>query len=182
MIIAYHAIFTTYGTWLPNDPRGSFSKNVYNAELKALGEVKYGRQSPQPDRKIVRRFHAAANARLSRKPYYINNQTRPAIAGGFGDVVDRLRLTVHACAIMNNHVHLLVIRTRHQIEYLVNQFKGAATIVLKRKQTPWTRGGWNVFINDEESLVAAAKYIEANPPAAGLAPQRWDFVTPLRDC
>jgi hypothetical protein len=29
MVIAYHAIFTTYGAWLPNDPRGSYSKDVY---------------------------------------------------------------------------------------------------------------------------------------------------------
>ena len=35
MIIAYHAIFTTYGTWLPNDPRGSYSKEIYNEELLA---------------------------------------------------------------------------------------------------------------------------------------------------
>ena len=37
MVIAYHAIRTTYGTWLPNDPRGSYSKAVYNAELASLG-------------------------------------------------------------------------------------------------------------------------------------------------
>jgi len=37
MVIAYHAIRTTYGTWLPNDPRGSYSKAVYNAEPAALG-------------------------------------------------------------------------------------------------------------------------------------------------
>jgi len=26
MVIAYHAIFSTYGFWLPNDPRGSWSE------------------------------------------------------------------------------------------------------------------------------------------------------------
>ena len=49
MIIAYHAIFTTYGTWLPNDPRGSYSENVYNAELAELGAIHYGRQELRPD-------------------------------------------------------------------------------------------------------------------------------------
>jgi len=43
MIIAYHAIFTTYGAWLPNDPRGSYSKEIYNEQLRALGRIKYGR-------------------------------------------------------------------------------------------------------------------------------------------
>jgi hypothetical protein len=48
MIIAYHAIFTTYGTWLPNDPRGSYSKEIYNAPLRMLGPIKYERQNPTP--------------------------------------------------------------------------------------------------------------------------------------
>jgi hypothetical protein len=47
MIIAYHAIFTTYGTWLPNDPRGSYSKEIYNENLRMLGMIKYGRQNPK---------------------------------------------------------------------------------------------------------------------------------------
>ena len=108
MIIAYHAIFTTYGTWLPNDPRGSYSKEVYNAELSALGEIKYGRQSPQPNRRAIRRFHTAARPRLARKPHYIDDTARPIVAGAFGRVVERLDLPVRACAIMNDHVHLLV--------------------------------------------------------------------------
>jgi len=60
MVIAYHAIFTTYGTWLPNDPRGSFSKGIYNDELRTLGNIKYGRQNPQPPRMRLIRFWTQA--------------------------------------------------------------------------------------------------------------------------
>ncbi len=179
MIIAYHAIFTTYGTWLPNDPRGSYSKAIYSAELAELGWVRYGRQSPQPDRQTLRHFRTAAVPRLSRPPYYLANSTRSIVADGFAEVARRLRLTVPACTIMNDHVHLLVFRSKHRIEYLINQFKGGATTALKLRKTPWTRNGWKVFINDEEILYAAAKYVEANPEAAGLKPQQWSFVTPL---
>lgn len=80
---------------------------------------------------------------------------------------------------MNDHVHFLVWRSTYRIEYLINQFKGAATAALKLDKTPWTKGGWKVFIDDEDALYAAAKYIEANPAAAGLKAQHWDFVTPL---
>lgn len=179
MIIAYHAIFTTYGTWLPNDPRGSYSKAIYNAELAELGRIQYGRQNPQPGRQSMRRFRTAAVRRLSRPPCYISDATRPIIADAFREVTKRLNLTVSACAIMNDHVHLLVLRSKHRIEYLINQFKGGATAALKLKKTPWTKGGWKVFINDEDALYAAAEYIEANPDAAGLTAQRWEFVTPL---
>ena len=67
---------------------------------------------------------------------------------------------------MNDHVHIVVLRSKYRIEYLVNQLKGAATAALKLKRTPWTRGCWKVFINDD-------------PPVAGLPPQHWGFVTPL---
>ena len=179
MIIAYHAIFTTYGTWLPNDPRGSYSKEIYKAELAELGEIQYGRQAPQPGRRTVRRFRTAATPRLSRPPYYVTNATRPIIASGFASVVERLKLTVPACSIMNDHVHLLVLRSKYRIEYLVNQFKGAATSALELTRTPWTRSFWKVFIDDDEVLRVAALYVDANPAAAGLKPQQWDFVTPL---
>ncbi|MFH1264098.1 MAG: transposase, partial [Planctomycetota bacterium] len=179
MIIAYHSVFTTYGTWLPNDPRGSYSKEIYKAELAELGEIKYGRQTPQPGRKVVRRFRTAATLRLSRPPYYIKGSTRPVVAAAFATVVARLKLSVPACSIMNDHVHLLVLRSKYRIEYVVNQFKGAATSVLELKRTPWTRRSWNVFLNDEAALRAAAAYVEANPVAAGLKRQVWDFVTPL---
>jgi hypothetical protein len=179
MVIGYHAIFTTYGTWLPNDPRGSYSKEIYNGELAALGAIKYGRQYPQPGREVMRRFRIAAVPRLSRPPYYLADATRPIVAAAFDRVAGRLRLAVAACAIMNDHVHLLVLRSKYRIEYLVNQLKGAATHDLGLQRTPWTRKAWKVFLDDEEALWAAAEYVDANPPAAGLAPQRWEFVTPL---
>ncbi len=179
MIIAYHAIFTTDGTWLPNDPRGSFSEKIYNAELKMLGEIKYGRQDTQPPGETLKRFWTAAAPRLSRRPYFINDSTRPIVAEGFTQVVERLNLTVHACAIMNDHAHILVLRSGYRIEYLVNQFKGAATRALGLKVTPWTQGCWKVFINDEETLRAAAEYTKTNPVKVGLPPQNWSFVTRL---
>jgi len=180
-VIAYHAIFTTYGTWLPNDPRGSFSKHVYNEELAALGEIKYGRQYPQPSAPTLRRFRIAAIPRLKRPPCYINHDTRPVIAGAFGEVVSRLQLVVHACAIMTNHVHVVVRRvTKHRIEYIVGQLKSAATRALQLKHTPWSRGpGWRVFIDDEDVVPWAVRYVEQNPITAGMKPQTFDFVTPL---
>ena len=80
MIIAYHAIFTTYGTWLPDDPRGSYSKDVYIKQLQPLGTVKYERQNPQPAKKILRDFWAVAKQNTIRPPFFINDRTRPLVA------------------------------------------------------------------------------------------------------
>ena len=37
MVRAYHAVFTAYGFWLPNDPRGSWSDFVRSWELFRAG-------------------------------------------------------------------------------------------------------------------------------------------------
>lgn len=179
MIIAYHAIFTTYGTWLPNDPRGSYSKEIYNDQLRLLGEIKYGRQNPSPAKKDLLKFWTMAAPHLQRPPFFLNDASRTVVAGAFGYVVKRLGINVAACAIMNDHVHILVLRSKYRIEYLVNQLKGAATKALNLQQTPWTRGCWKVFINDDDAFLSAIRYIQFNPTSAGLAPQHWDFITPL---
>jgi REP element-mobilizing transposase RayT len=179
MIIAYHVIFTTYGTWLPNDPRGSYSKAIYNDQLRMLGRTKYGRQNPTPTKNVLMKFWTAPTPRLARPAFFIDDNARLIIAGRFGSTIQRLGVAVAACAIMNDHVHILVLRSKYRIEYIVNQLKGAAARALKFKQTPWSRGCWKVFIDDNETLVAAVDYIRANPILAGLGAQSWDFVTPL---
>ena len=37
MVIAYHVIYSMYGFWLPNDPRGSWSDFVGSWELFRYG-------------------------------------------------------------------------------------------------------------------------------------------------
>ena len=113
MIIAYHIIFTTYGTWLPNDPRGSYSKGVYIEQLKSLGTVKYGRQNPQPSKNILRKFWAVTKLNTTQPPFFINDKIRPLVASGFRKVVDRLNITIPACAIMNDHVHMIILRSKY---------------------------------------------------------------------
>ena len=136
MVIAYHAIITTYGTWLPNDPRGSYSKEIYNEQLRALGRIKYGRQNPVPTKNLLIRFWTAATPRLARSPFFIDDNIHPIIAAGFKKAVQRLDIKIPACAIMNDHVHVLILRSKYRIEYLVNQLKGSATLALGFKQTP----------------------------------------------
>jgi len=54
LVIAYHLIWTVYGWWLPNDPRGSGSSIVRNPAIGPLGELHHGRKVNQPaERKLV---------------------------------------------------------------------------------------------------------------------------------
>jgi len=179
MIIAYHAIFTTYGTWLPNDPRGSFSAEVYKQALRDLGAAHYGRRADQPAPKVLRHFWTQARPKLNGPPYFIDDATRPIVARAFAMTVNRLHLVVRACAIMNDHVHILLDRGAYRLEYVVGKLKGEATRLLKLARTPWARGQWKVFIEDHRTTAIVAEYINANPVRAGMAAQHWDLVTPL---
>jgi REP element-mobilizing transposase RayT len=133
------------------------------------------------------KFWTIAAPNLAQPPFFsargcltaFDEQSRAIAAGAFGKVIQRLDITVPACAIMNDHVHIVILRSKYRIEYLINQFKGAVTIALKLRHTPWTRGYWKVFIDDRDALSAAIRYVQANPVSASLSPQSWDFISPL---
>ena len=57
MVAGYHLIWTTYGFWLPNDPRGSTSSEIRVEALKELGDIHYGRKEIQPSSQQIREFH-----------------------------------------------------------------------------------------------------------------------------
>ena len=60
IVIAHHLIWTAYGWWLPNDPRGSGSKEVHANVLKELGDLHQGRKLVQPSSHEIRNFYAEA--------------------------------------------------------------------------------------------------------------------------
>ena len=60
MIIGHHLIWTAYGWWLPNDPRGSMSREIRKDALIDLGDLHYGRKRIQPANWKITRFYAEA--------------------------------------------------------------------------------------------------------------------------
>ena len=67
MVIGYHIIWTAYGWWLPNDPRGSSSHEIRCAEISGLGELHHGRRKIQPAATDIRRFYEAAQLVLKQE-------------------------------------------------------------------------------------------------------------------
>ena len=64
IVIAHHLIWSVYGSWLPNDPRGSGSDTVHNTVLAELGELHKGRKQIQPSGKVIREFYREATPLL----------------------------------------------------------------------------------------------------------------------
>ena len=185
MVVAgYHLIWTAYGCWLPNDPRGSTSKEVRNIQLQGLGELHFGRKRLQPARRVVKAFYDQAKQRLKHELLDLSDGETVAAAVAFASVIKSHRYTCYACAVMPDHVHLLIRKHRHQAEEMIDVLQDASCLSVRAcghrdsDHPVWTEGGWKGFLTTPEDFRRIIRYIEQNPVKIGRPQQHWDFVTP----
>lgn len=196
MVLASHVIFSVYGFWLPNDPRGSWSEFVGAWELFRFGgATKVDVRHSVAKRAHDRALRKAAKESLKYPPVQFTGLQARAVGRGFHDFLQRNGGTVHACAILPEHVHMVIARHRYGAEQLVTLLKGAATRQLveenlhpfaafgqpnERLPTCWARGEWKVFLDTEEDIIRSIEYVERNPLRERKRVQRWPFVTAYR--
>jgi REP element-mobilizing transposase RayT len=118
---ASHIVFGVYGFWLPNDPRGSWSEFVGACESFRF----------RPATKVETRISLAHRphdraARRAAQQALTGGQAR-AVGRGFTASARKGGATLLACAILLEHIHLVVARHRCKVDWIVNQLKGAAT-------------------------------------------------------
>jgi REP element-mobilizing transposase RayT len=194
VIHGYHVIFGTYGFWLPNDPRGSWSDFVHSWELARFGAATKSIERREVDIEQWARWRSAAERALRYPPIVLTGIQARAVGTGFGHGVRKSRFTIWACSILPEHVHLVVARHTYPIEVVTNLLKGEATKSLKREsqhpqtshadgrgKTPsmWAEGQWKVFLDSEDAIESAIRYVEENPVKEGKPAQKWSFVTPF---
>ena len=191
MIHGYHIIFGTYGFWMPNDPRGSWSDFVGAWDLFRFGPSTKG---------IERMCLSVADQRLlmmqkqslSYPPVILNSEQIGAVAKGFERFCSQGTLAVWACAIMPDHAHLVVGRSAYSAEQITRLLKGAATKALLDAGVhpqfgyaspdgtlppAWARGQWKVFLDSGTAIEGAIRYVECNPTREGRPTQSWPFVS-----
>jgi REP element-mobilizing transposase RayT len=187
-MIAYHIVFGAYGFWLPNDPRGSWSTFVGSWELFRFGKAtKTSERRSVAARSHDRRQRLAAKAVLQRPPVMLSDTQINAVATGFSQYALSENLPIYACAVMRDHVHLVVAARRFDPHKLVIQLKSAATSKLCErmihpfdgKAKAFARGEWVVYLDTPEEVCRAIRYVEQNPEKEGLPRQHWPFVTPF---
>lgn len=183
LVIAYHLVWTAYGWWLPNDPRGSFSKEIRNDIIAELGELHYGRKKVQPAGRVIREFYNEARPRLQHPLLSFDGPARQEIATSFAQVIEQERYTCYACAIMPDHVHILIRKHKHLAEDMMEKLKVASRAHLVHTNhrdadhPTWTAGGgWKVFLEHPDEVRRTSRYIEENPVKIGLPVQRSPFV------
>jgi REP-associated tyrosine transposase len=194
MVIAHHIIFGAYGFWLPNDPRGSWSRDVWAEHLRPFGPArKVSARSSVAHVDHDQKHRLAAKRCLMYPAVRFTGRQAQAVANAFGETARTLDLRVHACAIMRDHVHLVTGRHPRTAEEIAGYLKRSASRHLTanelhplahfrrqdgRVPTPWAASGWKVFLNTAEEVHRRIRYVEQNPVNAGFKPQRWSFVDP----
>ena len=194
MIHAYHVVMVTYGAWLPNDPRGSWSDFVAAWELYRFGRVPRGpvtgslSQQPQlaDQRQQIQRALKYPAVQFSGK------QAR-AVGMGFANAAAKNQITIWACSILPEHVHLILARCAKSCETMTNFLKGEATKELNHQELhplamyrengtapkPWARKHWQVYLDSEQAIEAAIAYVVDNPQKEGMPQQSWRCVSPF---
>lgn len=197
MIHGYHLILPMYGFWLPNDPRGSWSDFVWKWEL-----VRFGKATKSIDRREVMDLTEAelqqgeaAQAALKHQPVSLTGQQALSIANGFAYRAKRSNYSIWACAILPEHAHLVLARHTYKVEQMAKLLKAAATTeIIKDGLHPfaefkdsddcfphmWAESQWKVYLDSEEQIENAIRYVDENPEREGKKRQSWSFVSPFR--
>ncbi len=193
MLHGVHAILSTYGFWLPNAPRGSWSDFVRSWELAQFGKATKvnTRQSVAAATHDLRQRQAAKQC-LKYPEVFLSGPQARSVGVGFRQTVEESEYRVHACSILPQHIHLVLGPHQRDFRRIVGHFKARATQQLARDDlhplatyrekdgtipSPWARKGWLVYIFSEEHMRAAIQYTINNPLREGKPIQHWSFIT-----
>ena len=183
MVAAYHLIWTAYGWWLPNDPRGSLSKEISVRALGELGPRHYGRKDIQPKGREIREFYARAAGKLRYDLLTFSPNQCGCVAEAMGGAVRRHGYTCYAAAVMPDHVHVLIRKHRDRGETMIENLQIASRELLRERghrdeeHPVWGGPGWVVFLETPADIRRVVRYVERNPVKIGWPEQRWDWVT-----
>jgi hypothetical protein len=183
IVIAHHVMWTLYGWWLPNDLRGSTSRVIRSDLLAELGELHFGRKQVQPAGRDIRAFYEQAAAMLKHPLLPFAPAEFSVVAGAIGAAIADGNYTCYACAIMPDHVHLIIRKHRDLAEEMIEKIQALSRKRLVESgvrtlgHPTWTRGGWKVFLDHPDEVRRTIRYIEGNPDKSRLPVQRWPFVT-----
>ena len=139
--------WTTYGTWLPRDKRGSVehSHNVVGTPW----------MRPNP------RLEEAARTVMAGKPVYLAVAQTRVLLAQFHETAGHRRWVLRAAAVMSNHVHVvLAVPGDPQPETLLRDLKSYGSRALGPPAAGrwWTRSGSRRKLPDD-AAVAAVRYL-----------------------
>jgi REP element-mobilizing transposase RayT len=142
-----------------------------------MGESGFSRRGPSFDV-----FHDEAREVLQHAVLMLNDDEIHLVGDMLGEVIQERGWTCYACAVLPEHIHLLIRRHRDKAETMLNYLQDKTKQELigagRRPATHpvWGGPGWKVFQGTREDMERCIRYIEENPVKAGRPRQYWKFV------
>ena len=158
------------------------SRSVAGDLLKDLGDLHYGRKRIQPASREIRTFYNKARDRLQYPVLTFEREHVSTIACGFANQIARSAYMCYACAIMPDHVHILIRKHRDSAEMMLANLQRTSHLALREsgivdvEHPVWGGPGWKVFLDTPDDIRRTVHYIEQNPVKIRLPMQKWDFV------
>lgn len=98
-----------------------------------------------------------------------------------------MKYTCYACAIMPDHVHMLLRKHRDDAETMLDKLQATTReAIIHHSLRPadhpvWGGCGWKVYLDHPQEVWGVIRYIEDNPRKQQLPTQAWPFVTPYNN-
>jgi len=150
--LAYLITFTTYGTWMHGDKRGSVDKRHNRYGTAFLGQ-NCSRQMKE-------------YSILKNQPLELTPHLRQAVLRAIIGVCEVRKWFAHAVHVRGNHVHI-VVSADDEPDRIMRDFKSYATRAIKQRSDGnskikkfWTRHGSTKYLWTKESLVSAIGYVK----------------------
>lgn len=150
--LAYFLTWTTHGTWLHGDERGSVDKD-HNTR---------GTSFVEPDSNL----QSKARNRMGKHAVVLSPEMREIVEQAIRDHCEIRYWELHALNVRSNHVHVVVCCDEAvSPEVAMTQFKAWATRRLRecghagQASKVWTEHGSTRWINHEDGLVNAIDYV-----------------------
>ena len=157
---------TTYGTWLPGDPRGFVgavweSRSEDDADVnrhthKHLG-TEYDQQIPG--------LHKASRERMKGHPVYLSLDQAEAVLAQFRETAEYREYCLQVASVMNNHFHIVVEADANILtDAILRDFKSYSSRILnqrwpKETKTWWTRSGSRRDVSKPDACERSMEYV-----------------------
>lgn len=112
----------------------------------------------------------------------MDEQERAIAAECFAEVIAQCRYVCYACAIMPDHIHILIRKHRDLAENMILHFQHVSRLRFRADgihgaiHPVWGGPGWKVFLDTPDDVWRTIQYIKDNPIKIGLPAQEWTFV------
>jgi REP element-mobilizing transposase RayT len=163
---------TTYGTWLPGNSRGSVTsvRDRRPSDVATTSRLEHDKPG-EPWEGPVPGLLCSAAALMKGPPIYFTLAQAELLLGQFQETARYRGRTLHAVAIMANHIHLVVeVDDDPDPDRMLADFKAYGSRVLNgnygepASETWWTTKGSTRKLADDRAVVGGIHYVLYKQP------------------